>query len=640
MSKARRLVHHPHRLTTLSFVLAGAVTAVGACSSGEVSVDEQVALSGQGLNWTGGCACLPVSACPTVTAGCVRAPTGLDGCSTILDPCARTGDTYCYIVPDARTCTNSELGKTGTCDGGYCGRCPGCYTKTGLCMPGTNLTACGTGAVACDNCNDGNDCTKDVCSTGGCLHSVLGNGNTCTGGVCYAGNCCKGCVLNNTCQAGVVLDACGAAGGECKTCDKPSNPCLRATCTAGACGTEPVPLGTACSDGDVCNGEEACDGNGTCTPGTKKDCTSNDPCIDSKCDSKQGCVVSINAGAQCNDGNACTVGDLCDAAGKCVSGTPKSCVDGKYCTQDDCDPTTGNCLNPPLPDNTPCDDGIACTTGETCQNGFCKVAGAATCDDGKFCTKDTVDCVTGKCLSDSGPMQGAACIPTDKCSYNGTCTGETCVGGTAVNCDDGNPCTKDACDPASGCTHTNEPATTLCVDGNPCTTDDRCRPLSGKCAGTPIVCAALDDCHAAGSCDAVTGRCDDPRRADGFPCANRTGTCASGVCEISAAGGAAGAAGAAGTAGDWGIDGTAGGGVLATNGGAAGAPDAAGGDATAGGTSGGKGSGTGGSSVDEGDVYKRNPGGCNCSVPGRSSHLRLALLGLLGLALGLGRKRR
>ena len=51
-------------------------------------------------------------------------------------------------------------------------------------------------------------------------------------------------------------------------------------------------------------------------------------------------------------------------------------------------------------------------------------------------------------------------------------------------CDDGNPCTKDECDPAVGCVSTWNSAP--CTDGDPCTINDICH--NGACTGEPIPC--------------------------------------------------------------------------------------------------------------------------------------------------------
>jgi hypothetical protein len=43
-----------------------------------------------------------------------------------------------------------------------------------------------------------------------------------------------------------------------------------------------------------------------------------------------------------------------------------------------------------------------------------------------------------------------------------------------------------------------------CHDGNACTTGDVCKS-DGSCVGTPIVCAAVDQCHDADMCNPSTG---------------------------------------------------------------------------------------------------------------------------------------
>jgi hypothetical protein len=51
------------------------------------------------------------------------------------------------------------------------------------------------------------------------------------------------------------------------------------------------------------------------------------------------------------------------------------------------------------------------------------------------------------------------------------CEEGECVG-EPLDCDDGNPCTDDACDPAQGCSST--PNEAPCEDGDPCTSGDGC----------------------------------------------------------------------------------------------------------------------------------------------------------------------
>jgi hypothetical protein len=86
--------------------------------------------------------------------------------------------------------------------------------------------------------------------------------------------------------------------------------------------------------------------------------------------------------------------------------------------------------------------------------------------------------------------------------------------------------------PAASCA--GLPDTTPCTDGNACTLNDRC--LGGACAlKTPVVCAALDQCHGVGTCNAATGVCSNPVRADGSPCndgnaCTQTDSCVGGSC--------------------------------------------------------------------------------------------------------------
>ena len=105
-------------------------------------------------------------------------------------------------------------------------------------------------------------------------------------------------------------------------------------------------------------------------------------------------------------------------------------------------------------------------------------------------------------------------------------------GSCALDCDDGNPCTDDSCDPVQGCVHVNN--TAPCNDGDACTQTDAC--LNGACTGSnPVVCTASDGCHAAGVCNPVNGQCSDPVAPDGTACndgngCTQTDTCHGGTC--------------------------------------------------------------------------------------------------------------
>jgi hypothetical protein len=89
---------------------------------------------------------------------------------------------------------------------------------------------------------------------------------------------------------------------------------------------------------------------------------------------------------------------------------------------------------------------------------------------------------------------------------------------TAPSCDDGNPCTVDTCGASGACTHAPAATGTSCSDDNACNGAETCDGAESCKAGTPIVCAAQDQCHTAGSCNATTGICSNPAAANGLAC--------------------------------------------------------------------------------------------------------------------------
>ena len=76
----------------------------------------------------------------------------------------------------------------------------------------------------------------------------------------------------------------------------------------------------------------------------------------------------------------------------------------------------------------------------TCGAGACVGGAAPSCDDGNVCTDDSCDSATG-CVNSSNT---AACDDGDACTTADTCAAGACVGGAAPSCDDGNVCTDDS----------------------------------------------------------------------------------------------------------------------------------------------------------------------------------------------------
>ncbi|MBT9556815.1 MAG: hypothetical protein IV100_12345, partial [Myxococcales bacterium] len=207
--------------------------------------------------------------------------------------------------------------------------------------------------------------------------------------------------------------------------------------------------------------------------------------------------------AACDDGNACTAGDVC-AAKACVSGSAISCDDGNVCSDDSCDPASG-CVN--AANTAACDDGNACTAGDVCAATACVPGNAISCDDGNVCSDDSCDPASG-CVNAANT---AACDDGNACTAGDVCAAKACVPGSAISCDDGNVCSDDSCDPATGCVHTDN--TAGCDDGDACTEVDVCQGGA---------CQPGGGCAAEASCLAGPRRCecDSGYAGDGFSCAD------------------------------------------------------------------------------------------------------------------------
>ncbi len=131
---------------------------------------------------------------------------------------------------------------------------------------------------------------------------------------------------------------------------------------------------------------------------------------------------------------------------------------------------------------------------------------------------------------------GAACSDGDPCTVGDACQAGVCQPGTPKTCVAADAChTAGTCDSATGlCSNPMAADGTTCDDSNACTTASSCS--AGTCVATAnVICAALDACHEVGTCEASTGVCSNPVKADGATCSDgdacTTGeTCQAGSC--------------------------------------------------------------------------------------------------------------
>jgi len=492
--------------------------------------------------------------CNPDTGECTTAPSNEGILCDNGDVCT-VGDTCSDGVCASGQPVNCNDGNPCTDDN--CFPAQGCvHTDNGIpCSDGDVCTTgdyCGGGACkggALLDCDDGNGCTKDSCDPEvGCIHETLE-------GECDDGNACT---VGDHCAAGLCV-----AGGVID-CDD-GNPCTADSCDLlGGCVHQIV--AAPCDDGDVCTAGDECV-NGECKGGPPLNCDDQNSCTDDFCNENGICIHSANDD-ECDDGNECTVDDHC-AAAKCVALNALDCNDDSVCTTDSCDPLQG-CVH--TLNEAPCDDGDVCTIGDHCHLGKCIYSGTLTCEDSNPCTDDgcnplvgcaftpnnaacddgsvcTVDdmcggglCVSGPALDcqDDNPCTDSACDPAmgcltinnsdvcddgDECTVNEICAAGVCGGGQQVNCNDGNVCTDDDCNPDEGCVYNNNGGD--CSDGNVCTVDDKCS--QGECkAGADLFCDDGSKCTI-DSCDQDSG-CVFTPLPDETPCGDNQ-WCQAGVCK-------------------------------------------------------------------------------------------------------------
>ncbi len=262
------------------------------------------------------------------------------------------------------------------------------------------------------------------------------------------------CTTNDRCSLGTCQGtaSCGAPPGECYQVGS----CL----ADGGCAFVPKTSSAGCTY----------DGN---------------PCTDDSCDGSGACVHPAKAGnPACDDGQACTVSDVCSggvcagtvscaspptecylATGACAAdggcsyppqlSTAACTADGDVCTDDHCD-GAGSCVHT---DNAAgCNDGDPCTTGDVCSGGACSGT-PITCSGGKMCVSGACQC-TGGTMWCSGSCAAPATACTDLscglCGQNALCDGavvhdpvtgyDTTCADSLGGCDAGNAMSSNAAD--------------------------------------------------------------------------------------------------------------------------------------------------------------------------------------------------
>ena len=521
------------------------------CSKGQCAV---VPLGGQPCDDDDKCteqdACDNLGACKAVPVNCD------DGspCTAVVGPC--TAKNGCAVVPnDGKLCTDGEICTTGDiCQGGACQGVKMTCDDDNPCT----LDECVSGKGClnkANTCDDANDCTFDKCDppkspaapkgTGkGCVHAPIDGLKGCSDG--------DACTEDGACQG----DKCSV---KLKSCDD-DDPCTTDSCVAdvGCANLPDASTATACDDGDACT-TNTCDGKGKCGS-VKVDCDDANPCTQDSCHKLKGCITADLADkVGCEDDDPCTKDTVCqggfcsggvvtcplcpqgtdaecaifDDNDKC-NGTWKCVLDGGglkggkcvqfpdpvvcdstgdgACLKNRCSSLTGTCAMTEQVNGSPCDDGIRCTVGDTCQNGGCMSGVKADC------SALADDCNVADCLEDPSVKAGYSCVQLPKagtvicdadddgCTAQDTCANGVCKPGKKVDCDGvGGACTVSSC-VSSGkknftCKTVPAKEFAPCEDGQACTGGDFCQ--GGKCQPGlgKIDCGSLDSDCATGICD-------------------------------------------------------------------------------------------------------------------------------------------
>ncbi len=231
--------------------------------------------------------------------------------------------------------------------------------------------------------------------------------------------------------------------------------------------------------------------------GGRRRCSVNSECADAfectvdTCGPDMFCAYTPVDAICTGAGESCVVGVGCTTSMSCT--TSAECDDTFDCTVDTCGasracehtPVNALCTDPMLP---------TCEVGRGCVGGSMRCTSSTECSDMVACTVDVCaaggmcqhtpvnsmcDTAAGEVCTSAGCMTPRTCTNAEECQDGNFCNGAEicvpelgCMPATMMpRCDDGEACTLNMCEPATGCVYPCDTsmAACMCMGGIECT---------------------------------------------------------------------------------------------------------------------------------------------------------------------------
>ena len=520
------------KLSFAMMMLGSAALIVAACgddassggTGGGTTADAGTTGAGDAVGTTGG-----------ETAGETTGQTGGEttgGETTGVEPeCVVASDCPELALPpcDVLACVQGECSTALAPAGSIC---PG---DGGKCFGDAVCTRDGACQLQPKSCDDANACTEDTCDneSGDCVHTPVPD---CGGECTETADCLPadvGACATLECDEGACKEVKAFDGADCSSAIALDECTVAGTCTGGEC----VKVEKDCDDGIECTIDTCVFGDG-CKHEEEDllcsipDCEEDGDCVGlivlgGLCKTEK-CVLGKCLAGNGKDGNACALeawaDNPCIEGGVCTEGscTPKqkNCDDQLDCTVDACDPETAQCVYTPLEEDCgeQCNEDGKCATGFYCDNGLIPGIGEDTCvplkDDGVACTSDDTcgsgecgGCVdleilsAGWCYTQSTAEVGQPCKADAEC-VSGNCTALCPVNLTGVcQCVSSQDCLADEVCEAGILGNTCVKAPNAKPLGEACSGNTDCK--SGQCEGNVCVCNVDADCAEGEYCNAI-----------------------------------------------------------------------------------------------------------------------------------------